>query len=109
MVLHVARTFDLVGRDRAALEFMEDGAVRLTHHLAEHVEPPAMGHTQGDLLEAELAAALDDLFERRDHRLRAVEAEALAAGVFDVEEILEALGLDQFAEDRALAFLGEVN
>ena len=109
MVLHVAGAFDLVGRDRAALELVEDGAVRLAHHLAEHVETPAMGHSQGDLLEAELAAALDDLFERRDHRLRAVEAEALAAGVFDVEEILEALGLDQLAEDRPLAFLGELD
>ena len=109
MVLDVARAFDLVGRGRAALELVEDGAVRLAHHLAEHVEPAAMGHAQGDLFEAELAAALDDLLERRDHRLGAVEAEALAAGVFDVEEILEALGLDQLAEDRALAFLGELD
>ena len=98
MVLDVARAFDLVGRGRAALELVEDGAVRLAHHLAEHVEPAAMGHAERDLLEAELAAALDDLLERRDHRLAAVEAEALGAGIFDVEEILEALGLDQLAD-----------
>ena len=38
---------------------------------------------------------------------RAVEAEALGAGEFDVEEFLEAFGFDQLVEDRALAFAGE--
>ena len=54
-----------------------------------------MRHADDDLLHAEVAAALDDLLERRDQRLAAVEAEALGAGVFDVEELLEALRLDQ--------------
>ena len=57
-----------------------------------------------DFLHAEIAAALDDLLERRDQRFAAVEAEALGAGVFDVEEFLEAFGLDQLVEDGALAF-----
>ena len=68
-----------------------------------------MGHAESDLLQAKLAAALDDLLKRRNHRLRAVEAEALGAGIFDVEEILEALGLDQLAEDRALALPRELD
>ena len=51
-----------------------------------------------------LAAALDDLFQRRNHALAAVEAEALGAGVFHVEEVLEAFGLDQLGEDGLLAF-----
>ena len=103
MIFDVARAFDLVGRGRAALELVEDHAMRLAHDLAQHVEPAAMGHAERDLLEAELAAALDDLLERGNHRLAAVEAEALAAGIFDVK-ILEALGLDQLGQDRALAF-----
>ena len=60
-----------------------------------------------DFLHAEIAAALDDLLERRDQRFGAVEAEALGAGVFDVEEFLEAFRLDQLVEDGALAFAGE--
>ena len=68
-----------------------------------------MGHAESDLFQAKLAAALDDLLERRNHRLRAVEAEALGAGIFDVEEILEALGLDQLAKDRALALPRELD
>ena len=66
-----------------------------------------MRHADDDLLHAERAAALDDLLERRDHRFAAVEAEALGAGEFQVAELLEAFGLDQLVEDRALALAGE--
>ena len=54
-----------------------------------------MRHAEADLVQAELAAALDDLLERRDHRFAAVEAKALAARILDVEEVLEAFRLDQ--------------
>jgi hypothetical protein len=62
-----------------------------------------MGHAEDNLLHAEIAAALDDLLERRDERLGAVEAEAFGARVFEIEELLEALGLDNLVQDRALA------
>ena len=68
-----------------------------------------MGHAETDFLQAELAAALDDLLERRNHRLAAVEAEALGAGVLDVEEVLEAFRLDQLRQDGALALPGELD
>ena len=66
-----------------------------------------MRHAEHDLLHAEIAAALDDLLQRRDQRLAAVEAEALGAGELGVAEFLEALGLDQLVEDRALALARE--
>ena len=53
-----------------------------------------MRHADHDLLDAELAAALDDLLEAGDQRFAAVEPEALGADELDVEELLEALGLD---------------
>ncbi len=68
-----------------------------------------MRHADDDVLDAELAAPLDDLLERGNHRLGTVEAEALGAGVFDVGEPLEGLGLHQLVEDGALAFVGEVD
>ena len=40
--------------------------MRLAHHLDQHVEAAAMRHAEHDLLHAEIAAALDDLLERRD-------------------------------------------
>ena len=107
VILDVARALDLLRRGRAALELVEDGAVRLAHHLGQHVEPPAMRHAEHDLADAERAAALDDLLQRRDHGFGAVEAEALGAGVADVEELLEALGLDELLQDGALALAGE--
>ncbi len=109
VILHVARAFDVVGLVGAALELVEDGAVRLGHHVGQHVEAAAVGHAHHDLLHAELAAALDDLLERRNHQLAAVETEALGAGVLDVGEPLEGLRLDQLVEDGALAFDREVD
>src|SRR5690606_40362171 len=60
VVLHVARAFHVIGRERAALELVEDGPVRLTHHLGEHVETAAMGHAEHDFLEAHLAARSEE-------------------------------------------------
>ena len=109
VILHVARALDVVGLERAALELVEDRPVRLRHHAGEHVEPPAVRHADDDLFDAELAAALDDLLQRRHHRLRAVEAEALGAGVFHLAELLERLRLDQLVEDRAAPFRREAD
>ena len=50
VILHVAGALDVVGRRRAALELVEDRAVRLAHHLRQHVEPAAMRHADHDLL-----------------------------------------------------------
>ncbi len=95
MIFDVAGTFDRVGIGRAALEFMKQRAVRLAHHLRQHVEAAAMRHADHDFLHAEIAAALDDLLQRRNQRFGAVEAEALGAGEFEIAEFLEAFGLDQ--------------
>jgi len=56
---------------------------------------------------SEIAAALDDLFQRGDQRFSAIEAEALGTGELEVAEFLETLGFDQLVEDRAPAFAGE--
>src|SRR5918994_5099683 len=68
-----------------------------------------MRHAEDDLFDAERAATLDDLLQRRDHRLRAVEPKALGTGELDVAEFLEAFRLDQLGENRALALAGEGN
>src|SRR4029079_16611083 len=90
MVFDVAGALDVVGRGWSALELVEDDAVGLAEHLRQHVQAAAMGHAENDLTQAELAAALDGLLERRDKRFAAVEAEALGAGEFHITELLEA-------------------
>jgi hypothetical protein len=62
-----------------------------------------------DFLQPHVAAALDDLLQRRDKRFAAIKAEPLGALVLDVDELLEAFGLDQLLQDRLLAHVGEVD
>jgi hypothetical protein len=100
MVFHIARPFDILGLEAAALEFVEDRAIGLAHHIGEHRQPAAMRHADHQLGHPQRAAALDDLFHRRDQRLATVKAEPLGAGVFDMQELFEAFGLDQLVQDR---------
>src|SRR6185369_550378 len=57
----------------------------------------------------EIAAAFDDLFQRRNQRFTAIEAEALGAGEFEVAEFLETFGLDQLHQDGAAALAGKTD
>src|SRR4029079_11414853 len=100
-------SLDDIGIGGAALEFMEQRAMRLAHHLGEHVEPATMRHADDDFLQAEISAALDDLFERRDQRFGAIETETFGAGEFEVAELLETLRLNELVEDGAPPFPGE--
>src|SRR5262245_4873032 len=109
VIFHVARAFDLVWMSRASLELIEDRPVWLRHHIGEHVEATAMRHADDDLLQPELAAALDHLFQRRHHRFAAVEPKPFCSSVFHVEEALENLRLDQLLENRLLAFRREAD
>src|SRR6202000_1387099 len=88
---------------------MKQVAMRLAHHLRQHVEASAMRHADDDFLDAEIAAALDDLLQRRDQRFRAIETEALGAGEFEIAELLEAFGFYQLVEDRPPALAGETD
>ena len=109
VIFHVAGAFGFVGRRRAAFEFVKQRTVRLGHHLCQNVEPPAVRHAEHDFLHAKIAAALDDLLERRNQRFSPIEAETLGAGIFDIEEFLEAFGFHQLVENGALAFAGEAD
>ena len=104
VVLHVARAVHVLGLRGAALELGEQRGVGLVHDVHEHVEPAAMRHADHDLLDAELAAALQDLLDAGDQRLAAVEAEALGADELHAEIVLEPLGLDDPLQDRLAAF-----
>ena len=107
MILHVTRTFDFIRRERAALELMEDRAMRLAHDAGEHIEATAMGHAQHDFRHAQGATALDDLLKRRDHRFGAIKAKTLCAAEAEIRKSLEAFRLNELRQDRALALAGE--
>src|SRR6266852_3789681 len=68
-----------------------------------------MRHAEDDFLDAEIAAALDDLLERRNQRFRAVQTESLGAGEFEIAELLKTFGFDQLPQDRATPLGGETD
>ena len=109
MVFHIARTIHIVRFKAAALEFVKDRAVGFLHDVSEHRQAAPVGHADDDVFDTQLAAALDDLLHCRDKAFAAIEAKAFGAHIFDVEKLLKALGLDQLAQDRLAAFLGELD
>ena len=66
-----------------------------------------MGHAENDFLHAEMTAALDDLFQRRNGGFRAIQAETLGADKAVGGEFLKTFRLDQLVENGFLAFGGE--
>ena len=66
-----------------------------------------MWHADDDLVDAKLTTAFDDLFHRRDQAFAAIKTETLGAHVFDMEEFLKTLSLNQRVQDRLTSFFGE--
>ena len=109
VVFDVARAADICRVGRAAGEFMEDRLGRLAHDVRQYVQPPAMGHSDVDLLDAVHAAIFDHRLERGDRAFAAVEAEALGPDILFGEKLLPLLGLDHLEQNRLLAFGGELD
>ena len=103
MIFHISGAFNLLWRERAALELVENSPVRLAHNLRQNIQAAAMGHAEHNVFDAKCTAALDDLLQRRNHRLTAIKTETLGAGGLDINEFLETFGFDQLGENGALA------
>ncbi len=108
VVLHVAGALDRARVD-VALELAEDLAVLLADDVREHVEPAAVRHADGDLVEAVLGRRLADLVDQRDGRLAALEAEPLLADELRLQEGLEGLGLVELEQDAQLLLAGRLH
>jgi len=106
VVLHVAATRG-EGLGPGLVELREDLLQVLAHDVGEHVQAAAVGHAEHELLHAERGTRLEDLVEDGDERLAALEAEALLAHVAVGEERLEAVCLEQLAQDAALGIAAE--
>jgi hypothetical protein len=109
VVFHVPRSIHVLGLERPALKLVEDRAIGFLHHVGQNRQTAPVRHAEHDLLHAKRAAALDDLLQRRDQAFAAVEAETLGAHVLDVQELLEALGLDHLVQDRLPPLAGEAH
>ena len=90
------------GRDGPPLEFLEQLAIGLPHHVRHHVEPPAVRHPEHDLTRAGVGAACDRFVEHRHERVDAFDREALHAHVRASEESLQTVDRREALEQRFL-------
>ena len=74
----------------------------LAQRVDEHVQAPAVGHADHDLLHALAAGALDQFVHRGDEALAAFEREALLADVLGVQVALQPFGGGEALEDVQL-------
>ena len=105
VVLHVAGALDRARVD-VALELAEDLVVGLADDVGQHVEPAAVGHADGDLVEPGLRCGLADLVDDGHGGLAALEGEPLLADELGLEERLERLGLVELLQDPQLLLAG---
>jgi hypothetical protein len=71
VVLHVARAEEALGV--LVVERREDLTDVLAHDVDQDVEPPAVRHSDDELLDAVLTGRLDEQVDHRNHALGALE------------------------------------
>ena len=108
MIFHIAGAAGILGIHRIAEKFRNDGAERLAEDVVKNVQPATVRHADHKLANAKLRAAFQNLLDGRDHRLAAIDAETLGAGIFLVKIFLEFLSIDKALIDRLLAPLGKI-
>src|ERR1700751_4662305 len=89
MVFDVTRSVDMLGIGRVSLEFRKDRRKRLSDEVGEHVEPPAMRHTDDELANPQLGATVKDCFQRRHQGFRTLDAKPFGASISTVEKPFE--------------------
>ena len=96
-----------LAREQAALELGEDHLVGLAQHVREHVQPAAVRHAEDDLLDAQVAAVLDQRRASIGMSDSPPSSEKrFAVGYLRVQELLEALGRDELVEDAHAVLVG---
>jgi hypothetical protein len=86
------------------VELAEDLARALAHQVCQHVEPPTVGHAQGDFVHAVLGRPIDRQVQERNEALRAFQGEALGADVLALDELLEHHRVREQRQDVPLRF-----
>ena len=107
MILDVALIVREVRMDRS-FEACEDALAELADDVGDHVQPAAMRHADGYLVNAPRRGAFDQLVENGDDGLVSLDREPLLPEVLRAEELLEQLGRDELPENLFLDLDGNV-
>ena len=113
MVLDI--TGSLIGGLDGTAELAEDGLVGFPDDIGEHVETATMGHTDDDIFDTIVDAAIDQSLHTRHKGFATLETKALVVGELGSKEVLEAGTPDQPVEnttlliDRVLVRIGDLD
>lgn len=100
VVLDITRTF--IRRLGGSREFTEDGLVGLTNNVGQYIETTTVRHTNDNVLDAVLDAAVNQRLHTRHKGLATLQTETLVIGELGGQEGLEAVTPDQTVKDTAL-------
>ncbi len=100
MVLDVA--IGVVGGLEIVFELVKDQIEGFAEDVDEHVEAAPMRHPHDHFFDAVFGSGVEELMERRDDGLDALEGESLLPLISGVEKGLEDLGIHELAEDPSL-------
>lgn len=100
MVLDISRSLILTSGGSA--EFAENRFIRLANDVGEDVQAATMGHTDDNILDTIVDAAIDESLHSRNEGLATFQTEALVVGVFCGGESLEAGRPNKTVQDTAL-------
>ena len=104
MVLDISGSL-IRGFDGTA-ELAEDGLVGFPDDVGEDIETATVGHTNDDVLDTIVDAAVNQSLHTRDKGFTTLETKALVVGELGSKEILETGAPDQTVEDTALLIDG---
>ena len=74
----------------------------------QNIQTATMRHADNGFAQTKLVTALEDLFNRRNHRFGAIHAKPLGASIFLMQIAFEFFGINQTFIDRLLAFDGKI-
>ena len=93
VIFHITRATSLFWIGRVAEKLGNNGTERLCQNIMQNIQPSTVRHADDNFAEAELAAALEDLFQRRNDRLTTIQTKALGPGIFLMKIPLKFCGI----------------
>ena len=102
MVFDIATAIKIIGNRHMPLEFREQGAIGLAHHIGQDVQAAAVRHAHHHLINPLLAKATKGGVQPRNQRFPTIQAESDNTGEFFLPKLLQPFGLSQLLQQGFL-------
>src|SRR5438128_7716188 len=87
-----------------AFKRSEDALAEIPDNICQHIQAPAMGHAERDVIDSAGGGAFDQLIEHGNNRFASLQRKSLLAQVFGVQKSLELFRRNQFPKNLLLDF-----